>query len=116
MVFSSSLNVTIMVVGSCPYLGIISSPTYLESLVSSSPSTEPRRCRPQPQLHFRPRFRPPEHVARVRVMDTWRRLIKFQGTFGDATKINDKETLDMVPFIVRVDKICGDYCYFCPNL
>ena len=71
---------------------------------------------PQPQLHFRPRFRPPEHVARVRVMDTWRRLIKFQGTFGDATKINDKETLDMVPFIVRVDKICGDYCYFCPNL
>ena len=55
-------------------------------------------------------------MARVRVMDTWRRLIKFQGTFGDATKINDKETLDMVPFIVRVDKICGDYCYFCPNL
>ena len=63
-VFPSSLNVTIMVVGSCPYLGIISSPTYLESLVSSSPSTEPRRCRPQPQLHFRPRFRSPEHVAR----------------------------------------------------
>ena len=65
MVFPSSLNVTIMVVGSCPYLGIISSPTYLESLVSSSPSIEPRRCRPQPQLHFRPRFRSPEHVARA---------------------------------------------------
>ena len=65
MVFPSSLNVTIMVVGSCPYLGIISSPTYLESLVSSSPSIEPRRCRPQPQLHFRPHFRSPEHVARA---------------------------------------------------
>ena len=65
MVFPSSLNVTIMVVGSCPYLGIISSPTYLESLVSSSPSIEPRRCRPQPQRHFRPHFRSPEHVARA---------------------------------------------------